>query len=129
MSSSVCTCSSTDPFSKRSARSGVTLHETDTGMTIILIESYAPKQWRVMVGSGAGWRVGKFNSDNLSGYHEAVGGSMEQLAEPIVADFDAVIPDRSKASVIHAQAYTEYMKSKVAATGGNCEEGVKETTG
>jgi MoxR-like ATPase len=54
---------------------------------------------------------------------------MEQLAEPMIADFEAVIPDHSKAAVIHDQAFTEYTKSKVAATGGDPEEDVKETTG
>lgn len=112
MSSTVCTCTTAGtPFNKRSARSGVVLHEHTTGGVVILVLSNAPKQWRVLVGNAEGWKTGKLNTDNMTAYHGADGCPTYALAEPDATAITAAIPDPMKAQMAYDLAYQQFVDS------------------
>lgn len=116
MASTTCNCTTNGiAFNKRSARSGVVLHEHKTGTVVVLISSFAPKQWRALAGNDSGWRVGKFNVDNIGAYHAPDGACTYNLAEPLYSDIESQFVakgvDKSKLSNTHIAAGEEWRKS------------------
>lgn len=116
MAGSTCNCTTNGMgFNKRSARSGVVLHEHKTGTVVILITSFAPKMWRALAGNETGWRVGKFNVDNIGAYHAPDGAATYKLDEPVLTSIDAEFAkkgiDLSKVPDTYMKAQKEWVKS------------------
>jgi MoxR-like ATPase len=119
MSTDNCSCEPKTDFPKRSARSGVVLHEHRTGGVVILLAAIAPRTWRALVGNPEGWKVGKFDVGKAPSYHGATRGVTYPLKSPVwdsIEDAVNALPDSIKVAPgqlerAFAAAQVEYDRS------------------